>query len=319
MSLARSLSNSVKTGNNTSLGLSNKSCSAHDEPPINIDRLPPKPITMKPEGHYVKSPSNTLATGKKLNYDGMVMLSNDNQPANERNEVDAPRAIHDHIPPPDIAPGSYDDDSAPIYGNVDPYDNSNDSQETYDVPPNQEDDEETYSVPPVPRQPKKTCDAPPLSKDYPDSPDETYDIPPQHEDESQETYDVPPKSHEYPDGPQETYDVPPKLQNYPDEPQETYDVPPSTQKQPLIGTDRSNDEQEETYDVPPKKDNDDGEIYENSLQVKPKNGHYSVPNSPFLQRRTEMNRSENLSLPQSRNARRSYENVDFDGNPLLTS
>ena len=303
----------------TSFGFSNKSCNV-EEQPINIDRLPLKPATMRPQCHYAVPPSKAMQeTGKRVDYDGVVMLSNvSDEPTNGRNEIEAPRAIHDRTPPPDITPRSYDDDSAPIYGNVDPYNKDmDDPQETYDVPPNHDDgddDEETYSVPPVPHKP---------SKAFSDGPEETYDVPPKHEDESQETYDVPPKSQEYPDEPQETYDVPPKSQEYLDEPQETYDVPPSTIKQPLIGTDESNDEQEETYDVPPKKDDDDddddGEIYQNSLQVKPKSGHYSVPQSPFLKRRNENNSNGNLSPLPSRSARRSYENVDFDGNPLITS
>lgn len=291
-----------------SLSYNNKTCNANDEQPINVERLPPQPIKKKPGDHYAIPPPN------KRGYDGVVELSKDSNddPANGRNEVEVPRAVHPFTPPPD-GPHSYGDDgSAPIYGNVDVYENNdaNGPQETYDVPPKHEDDEETYSVPPVPphgyddTQSQETYDVPPLSNGIPDGPEETYDVPPRHEDESQDTYDVPPKS-----------------QEYPDEPQETYDVPPGSMKQPLIeenGTDRYNDEQQDTYDVPPKQQDDDDDIYQNSLPVKSKTGHYSVPKSPFLKRRNENNSSENLS-PPSRNARHSYENVDFDGNQLLAS
>ena len=284
--------------NEVSLSFNNKSCNANDEQPINVERLPPQPITKKPGGHYAIPP-------KRAGYDGVVELpkSSNDHPANGRNKVEAPRAVHPNTPPPDSR-HSHGDDDAPIYGNVDVYDNDvNGPQETYDVPPKHEDDEETYSAPPVSRrgyedtQPQETYDVPPLSNGIPDGPEETYDVPPKHEDE-----------------PQETYDVPPKSQEYPDEPQETYDVPPVSMTRPLIG---NNDDEQETYDVPPKQDSDD-EIYENSLQVKPKTGHYSVPQSPFLKRRNENNGTGHLS-PPSRSARHSYENVDFDGNQLLTS
>jgi hypothetical protein len=293
---ARSLS-----GADASLSFNNKSYRVPEEQPINIERLPPKPITKTPGSHYAIPPSN------KRGYDGVVTLppeTRNEPPANERNKVEAPRAVHQVAPPPD-RPGSQgdDDDSAPIYGNVDVYDDDG-PQETYDVPPKHEDDEETYSVPPVPRhekdgtQPQETYDVPPLTNGIPDGPQETYDVPPKHEDEPQETYDVPPKSKEYPD-----------------EPQETYDVPPASMKLPLIQCD---DEQQETYDVPPKQQ-DDNDIYQNPVQVKPKAAHYSVPQSPFLKRRNENNASDHLSAAPSRNARHSYENVDFDGNPLVTS
>ena len=261
---------------------------------------------MKPKGHYAVPPKNKAQeNGKNANYDGVVTLPNENHhPANGRNEVEAPRAIHALTPPADFAQSYGDDEeSAPIYGNVDAYDDDdpNVPQETYDVPPKHESDDETYSVPPVPRhaQPQETYDVPPPSNGFPDGPEETYDVPPKHDEECDETYDVPPKS-----------------QEFPDEPQETYDVPPGLAKRPLI----ENDGEEETYDVPPKQQNDDvDELYQNSLQVKPKGGHYSVPQSPFLKRRNENNSSgDNLSTP-SLGGRRSYENVDFDGKPLITS
>ena len=294
----RSHSGASKMNNDSSLSFNNKSCNAINEQPINIERLPPQSITKKPGGHYAIPPN-------KRGHDGGVEIQNTSTepPVDGRNKVEAPRAVHQFSPPPD-KPRSHgdDDESAPIYGNVDVCDDNDGPLETYDVPPKHEDDEETYSVPPVPRhenddtQPQETYDVPPLSNGVPDGPKETYEVPPKREDEPQETYDVPPK---------------PKV--YPDEPQETYDVPPGSMKRPLI---ECSDEQQETYDVPPKKQDDD--IYQNSVQVKPKGGHYSVPQSPFLKRRNENNDSDSLP-PPPQNARHSYENVDFDGNPLLTS
>ncbi|XP_028402514.1 vascular endothelial growth factor receptor 2-like [Dendronephthya gigantea] len=329
---ARSLSNSSKMAEDRLPSYTNQSCNRDDEQPINVERLSPQPITMAPSSHYSKPPCNKAQseTAKKAGYDGFVTLpkSVNDVPADERNRSEGLRAVHDFTPPEisygkddDSAPiyGNFesapiysnvdvdDEESAPIYGNVDPYDvnDPNDSGETYDVPPKLE-DEETYSVPPVPR------------KGYDADSQETYDVPPKAPaDGSEETYDVPPKQG---DEPEETYDVPPKSNEYPDEPQETYDVPPGLMKIPLIKQDGMLTEGEETYDVPPRPEKN--EIYQNSLPVKAKTEHYSVPQSPYLKRKNENrnneNPSQNLSSP-SRGERRSYENVDFDGKPLITS
>ena len=313
-------------------GYTNKSCNSDDEheQPMNVEKLPPQPITIMPCGHYAQPPFNKAQseTPKKACYDGLVTLpqSVNDLPAHGRNEVEAPRAVHDFTPPDmsykeddDSAPiygnvdvddesapiyGNVDfddDESAPIYGNVDVYDGNDpiDPGETYDVPPKLE-DEETYSVPPVPR---KGCDA--------DS-QETYDIPPYAPPE--ETYDIPPKQG---DGSQETYDVPPKLREYPDEPQETYDVPPGSMKIPTIKQDGILRDGEETYDVPPRERDD---IYQNSLPAKSKTEHYSVPQSPYLKRKKDDKNAEKQNVSSlSRGERHSYENVDFDGKPLITS
>lgn len=281
-----------------SLGFNNKTCIVSEEPPINVERLPPPPITKMSAGHYDTPPA------KRRGYDGVVALPiiANSQRASGRGEFETPRAVHSFTPPPDC-PSSYRDDdagSAPIYGNVDASDDDDPEgpQETYDVP------EETYSVPAIPPHgfrgtpTQEIYDVPPVSKDIPDGPEETYDVPPRQEDES------------------------PKAQMYSYEPKKTYDVPHGSMNRLLKdseGMNRDNDEEQDTYDVPPKQEVDDGdEIYENSLQVTPKTAHYSVPRSPFLNRRNDKKESECSSLP-SKNVKHSYVNVDFDGFPLLTS
>lgn len=290
---ARTLSQNAKMNSDESLSYTNKTCNASDEHPINVERLPSQSITKKPNHYAIPSSNKFQETGDKLNYDGLVTLpaAHTYKPEKTRciHEIEAPRAVHPTTPP-SASLGRYED----VAGSPKVYDEDpNDPQETYDVPPNREvSDDETYSVPPIPRH--------------------GYD-----EKDTQKTYDVPPMSHgnqEYPDGQEETYDVPPSR----DEPQETYDVPPGSMQSPLIGDglDRDDEIHQETYDVPPKQEEIGDGIYQNSSQVTPTPGHYSVPQSPFLQRRKD---DKNNAPPTSRSQRHSYENVDFDGKPLLTS
>lgn len=328
---------------NSSLSYSNNSFTNDDEPPINVERLP-----AKPPPHYSQPMMGTGRApdrGTKVDYDGVVTLSEtagQNYSGPARGDVEGPRAVHSLTPPMDTGVPS---GSKGTHGrsNGIPGDHSHfekkprdithassrllnedieEPEETYQVPPgspgsgmngDSEGQEEMYTVPPVPQhanqrdleEPQETYDIPPTSHVSPH-------IPEGDNEESQETYDVPPSSHSSLHGPP----------MYPDEPQETYDVPPAPTQRPMTtnGGIKVDDEgPQETYDVPPKHLEVPDDVYQNASSGQ--TGHYSIPASPYFQRRAQETDNASLysnqsTLPSRKN-RHSYENVDFDGKPLI--
>lgn len=175
------------------------------------------------------------------------------------------------------------------------------------------------------------------SHDDDEEPEDTYVVPPIsqrscHGDygKPHETYDVPPASHVTQESPEEygeTYDVPPashvpSVSLQPPQPQNRYAVPPSPSqnRRQKNGITRDSEGSQETYDIPPRhEENASDELYQNAGNLATE--LYCVPKSPFLERRKQNNGApagKNQSTWTSSCQKSPYENVDFDGKPLMS-
>lgn len=287
-------------------------------------------------------PKQKMVEGSKLAYDGVVALPESvrqNYPfrGQPKDPALGPEAVHSLTPPPDTEDvgGSYgdnhrSDDKPPKSHDLPSMSQPTNehlgrSRETY-VPPEtlhrqmsqnsgiSGDDEElqgTYDVPPTPQQ---TYDVHPAGH----LPPMTPQIQDMYDEESEGTYVVPPVSH-----------VPTLSSNttqfYPKEPQETYNVPPAPlHRQSSLNSGITLDDEgaRETYDVPLKHHEESpDDLYQNSSELQ--TGYYSVPQSPYLQRRNQAKDSslsdDNTSRSSSCSRGKAYENVGFDGRPLISS